>query len=58
MEEFVEASDGLSPFFDLDTYVDAERKRSPNLFEDTRCQRLAELEQFFQPGRFTISSII
>ena len=44
MEEFIEASDGLSPFFDLDTYVDAERKRNPNLFEDTRCQRLAELE--------------
>lgn len=59
--EFPESSYGLSPFFDLATYVAAERKRSPNLFEDSRCQRLAELElvlptwQIYDPQYYLIS---
>ena len=46
LEKYLEGFEsGLSPFFDLDAFVEAEKNRNSNIFEDTRCQQYAELEK-------------
>lgn len=45
---FLENTDtGLSPFFDLESFVKAERNRNNNLFQDTSSQQFAELKKVF-----------
>ena len=46
LDKYLEGVDtGLSPFFDLDAFVEAEKKRNNNILEDTRCQQHTELEK-------------
>ena len=56
---FLENTDtGLSPFFDLEAFVNAEKYRENNLFQDTNCQRFVELKKVYPIGvrrrKFTI----
>lgn len=45
---FLENTDtGLSPFFDLEAFVNAEKHRENNLFQDTNCQRFTELKKVY-----------
>ena len=45
---FLENTDtGLSPFFDLEAFVNAEKFRENNLFQDTDCQRFVELKKVY-----------
>ena len=46
LDKYLEGVDtGLSPFFDLDAFVEAGKKRNNNILEDIRSQGHAELEK-------------